>query len=282
MTPVTVTVSPIPNFRMLSTMPLGTLLHHIVEQDAPGTVPLRAIEDAAAIQRQLIVISAFKRDLRTNGPLAAKLSSRGKTMLPSETVSTFLGPVDRVLAAFAKAYLRDTHFDFSQLLTLAMVQQNANTVPDDVPTIGIVLSSPSAALGADGRALFDRDIVRAALIVSACLQALIPGEPRPLGLEARPDMDTIYQPRNIGRGKAPPSFDLGFAVRSAQQIANSVLTGRQPLDHGTRTSLIGYLQLAERRFRRDGYTTFAGHLTFFRQKSAGVSSPGLPPTLAAP
>lgn len=279
---MTVTVSPIPNFRMLSTLPLGTLLHHIVEQDAPGTVPLRAFEDAAAIQRQLIVISAFKQDLRNNGPLAAKLSSRGKNMLASETVSSFLGPVDAVLPAFAKAYLRDTQFDFSQCLTIAMVQQTANTVPDDVPAIGIVLSSPSAALGADGRALFDRDIVRAALIVSACLQALIPGPLRPLGLEARPDTDTIYQSRNLGRGQVPPSFDLGFAVRSAQQIANSVLTGRQPLDHGTRTSLIGYLQLAERRFRRDGYATFAGHLSFFRQKSAGVSSPGLPPTLAAP
>lgn len=273
--------SPMPVFHKLAAMPLGTLLHHIVELDAPGLIPLNVIEDAAAIQSQLIVIAAFKRDLHSDGPLAAQLSPHGRETLRGTTVSSYLGPADGLLARFARSHLTPPHRDLSTLLTVAKVQQIANAVPPEVPTIGIILSSPSAALGADGRALFDRDIVRAALIVSACLQALIPGG-HPAVLEHRSGVEQDHLPPARERARADRAFDLGFAVRSTQQIAAAVLRGDHALDDGIRAILLGYLRLAERRLARDGFSTFAGQLALFRQQSTSIGTVVPPQTLAAP
>lgn len=265
-------------FRKLAAMPVGTLLHHIVEQDAPGLVPLTVLEDAAVIQRQLIVIAAFKRDLHTGGPLAAQLTPHGRDTLREATVSAYLAPADNLLADFARSHLDPANRDLAQHLTVAKMQQTANAVPPEVPTIGIILSSPSAALGPDGRALFDRDLVRAALIVSACLQALIPGH-RQAGVVARRS-EVQWDPASVReRARGERGFDLGFAVRSTQQIASAVLSGEHALDDGIRTTLLGYLRLAERRLVRDGFSTFAGQLSLFRQHAMGIGVMVPPQTL---
>jgi hypothetical protein len=262
-------------------MPVGALLHHIVEQDAPGLVPLTALEDAAIIQRQLIVIAALKRDLHTGGPLAAQLTPQGRDTLRAATVSSYLAPADSLLADFARSHLHPAHRDLAQHLTVAKTQQTANAVPPEVPTIGIILSSPSAALGPDGRALFDRDLVRAALIVSACLKALIPGH-RQAGVVARRS-EAAWDPMSVrDRARGERGFDLGFAVRSTQQIAAAVLSGEHALDDGIRITLLGYLRLAERRLARDGFSTFAGALAQFRQQETGLGTAAPPRTLAVP
>ncbi len=279
---MTAPVSPMPAFHTLAAMPLGSLLHHIVEQDVPGLVPLTVLEDAAVIQRQLIVIAAFQRDLHAYGPLAARLTPHGRETLRGATVSAYLAPADSLLAGFARTHLAPKHRDLSTLLTVAKVHQSANTVPPEVPAIGIILSSPSAALGADGRALFDRDIVRAALIVSACLQALLPGPRRPAVLDHRSGVEQDHPPAGRERARADRSFDLGFAVRSTQQIAAAVLRGDHALDDGIRAILLGYLRLAERRLARDGFSTFAGQLALFRQHALGIGTVVPPQTLAAP
>ncbi|NBU58284.1 MAG: hypothetical protein EBS23_00610 [Betaproteobacteria bacterium] len=255
-------------------MPIGTLLHHIVEQDAPGLVPLTVLEEAADIQRQLIVIAAFKRDLHTEGLLVSRLSPHGRETLRGATVSSYLAPAEGLLADFARTHLADPDADLSAYLTVAKIQQTANAVAPEVPTIGIILSSPAAALGPDGRALFDRDLVRAALIVSACLQALVPDSRRPVMLAPRAGVESERSASARDRG-----FDLGFAVRSTQQIAGAVLSGEHPLDASVRTTLLGYLRLAERRLVRDGFSTFAGQLSVFRQHAMDTGAMVPPQTL---
>jgi len=255
-------------------MPIGVLLATIVEWDAPGLIPVDHIDDAAAIQREHMVISAFKRDLIIEGPLARHLSQPGRVRLRHASLAEYQGPLGKALSTFAAACLEDTGFDFGPLLEEAAARQKAGHVAADVPTLGVILSSSWAALGADGLALFDRDLVRAALISSACLRALLMVD----GPAARSD-DEMLPPSEASATPTylRPTLDLGFAVRNAQLIAERIAAG-EALDPAMKSVILGYLSLAERRFRRDGYDTFANLLCEFRLQSASEPAPRSPTT----
>ena len=274
-----------PSYHQLATMTVSDLLRLAVDLEAPGLIPANTFEEAATIQRQLIVIAAFKRDVHDGGPLASLLSQRGRDALVAAPLSHFLMPATCILDTFAHAYLSDPAYPFSPLLTIALIQQNANAVPPEVPSIGIILSSPSAALGADGRALFDRDTVRAALIVTACCRALLPPDrlATPHETRAEPAAPDPRSHSQFRRYPADTGYELGFAVRSAQLIANAVLSGAQTPDQPTHSVILGYLQLAERRFRRDGFDGLADLLSRLRKfNPIPVRSPAPPHLSAAP
>lgn len=256
------------NYRALAAQPIGELMRTIVELNAPGLVPSRSIDDAAAIQRELMVVCLFKRAVTTKGPLCEELSVQGQQALRIAPLAEFFGPPGFALELFAD-YLGDPSADLSRYMTIALLQQNAGTVPAEVPSIGVILSSSWAALGADGLALFDRDLVRAALIASACLRALLAIEsPRPRATD-EDERDPLALPNDAAPARLylRPTLELGFAVRNAQQIAEKI-GAEEPIDPATRGVLLGYLNLAERRFRRDGFTGFADVLSEFRLLSA--------------
>jgi hypothetical protein len=261
----------------LAGMPLGRLMHTAAELDYPGLVPLRAIEEAAGIQRELMIVAGILRDLEARDGLASRLTPQGRGALRRAAIEDFIAPYGTILRRFAAAYLDDPDCDLSTDLFLALMQQTADVVPAEVPSMAILLSSPAAALGADGGALFDREIVRAGLIVSSSLRALYPSS-QPSDLLRKPERDTVsVAPRpKPARARGGASLDLGFAVRSAQQLEREIAAAGVTPDAATHSVLLGYLQLAERRFRRDGYVSFATLLSELRLRPLTKNRTGSP------
>ena len=126
-------------YRPLAAMPIGTLLKTIVEWDAPGLVPTHHIEDAVFIQREHMVIAAFKRDLILEGPLARHISPAGCIALRSGRLSDYQGPLGTALATFAASCLVNPDYDFAPHLAEAAQRQEQGLVPVEVPSIGVIL-----------------------------------------------------------------------------------------------------------------------------------------------
>jgi hypothetical protein len=255
------------DYRKLAMLPLGTLLHTIIELDAPGLVPAAILDDAAYAQRELIVIATFKADARQGGPLSLDLTPEGRTLLRSTPVDVFLDTPGTILEGFASRCLLDPDYNFSRLLRLAQVQQSNHAIPPGVPSLGTILCAPEVVFTMPSQPLFDRDIIRAALIASVCLRALLSKTyPMPdpgWRAEGRDDLAAADRPRNPRSwGQLAP--DLALAVRNAQDLSARVLTGETPLDDKTAGMLLGFLRIAERRFARDGFSTFADILVEFR------------------
>lgn len=267
-----------PDYRKLAMMPLGALLHTIVEFDAPGLIPAAILEDAAYAQRELIVIATFKSEARQGGPLSLDLSPEGRTLLRTTAVDAFLDTPGTILDAFAHRCLTDPDYDFTRLLRLAHIQQTNHASPPDVPSLGTILCAPEVVFTMPSQPLFDRDIVRAALIASVCLRALLcKSYPMPApgwNADGRDDLAEPTHRRNRPAWSLP-SPDLALAVRNAQDLSARVLTGDMPLDEKSGGMLLGFLRIAERRFARDGFTTFAELLSEFR-RSVQLDVPSCP------
>lgn len=245
MTDTSLTRSTACNLILLATLPTGDLLATAFDLE-DRTLPARdAHQKAAMVQRELIVVSIFRRYIATADRRADHILPEQQYTLLGASLERLVAPPGQVLAAL-RTHLVDPALDLTPELTAAAHMQASNGLPPDVPPLGRIMTKARTAIAGEDMPILDPLAMKSLLMAQACLRAMLPVAHR------RPDLVMRTAP-------ADP-----LPLRLAQELANAVLLSGLPAGEKERQDIENLTCIAEELLSAAGLSNLARQLADFR------------------
>lgn len=226
MTDTSLTRSTACNLILLATLPTGDLLATAFALDDRPMPARDAHHQAAMIQRELAVVSMFRRYVATADQRADHVIPDLQYQLLGISLERLIAPPGHVIAAL-RTYLIDPALDLTPELSAAAQMQATNGLPAEVPPIGRIMTKARTALAGQDSPILDPLAMKALLMAQACLRAMLPVEHR----------------RPILMMRTAPSDPL--PLRVAQELANQVLLSGLPISEKDRQEVEDLTCIAE-------------------------------------
>lgn len=252
MTDTSLTRSTACNLILLAILPTGDFLATAFALD-DRTLPGRdAHQQAAIVQRELVVVSIFRRYIATADRRADHIRPDLQYQLLGLSLERMIAPPGRVLAAL-RGYLVDADHDLTPELAAAAQMQAGNALPGDVPPLGRIMTKARTAIAGDDTPILDPLAMKALLMAQACLRAVLPVEHR--------------KPELLMR--TAPSDPL--PLRVAQELANKVLLSGRPIDEDDGQRVLDLSAIAEELLAVAGLKGLAQQMRALRAHCAATS-----------
>ena len=265
MTDTSLTRSTACNLILLATLPTGDLLATAFALDDRPMPARDAHHQAAMVQRELAVVSMFRRYIATADQRADHVIPDLQYQLLGISLERLIAPPGHVIAAL-RSYLIDPALDLTPELSAAAQMQANNGLPMEVPPIGRIMTKGRTAIAGEDNPILDPLAMKALLMAQACLRAMLPVQHR----------------RPILMMRTAPSDPL--PLRVAQELANQVLLSGLPICEQDRRDIEDLSCIAEELLAAAGLNGLGQQLRELRAHFATThpAAPLLPDPLVPP